>query len=159
MYYQGRRLLMTSIMKDKLLFVKTYKSKRSNGINRAYWTKFVKNIPDVGEFLPSTSIDPFNDIMPIFSCLVKNKKRGVVIYQYNPSLISPEEMSYTKYITAWISQRKFQEQKISILTICLIPSRKNMETSKELIISWLMKCKNVRKLINKIYESQNGLNE
>ena len=31
-------------MKDQLLFTKTYKSRRSNGSNKAYWTKFIKKL-------------------------------------------------------------------------------------------------------------------
>ena len=90
-------------MKDKLLFINTYKSKRSNGVNRAYWAKVVKNIPNIGKFLSTNTIEPYDERMPIFSCLVKNMKRGIVIYQYNPLLIPQGETFYEKYITAWTS--------------------------------------------------------
>jgi hypothetical protein len=92
--------------------------------------------------------------MPIFSCFVKNKKRGLVVYQYSPALIKQEEMSYDKYMTAWTSQRQFEGQRISILTICLIPSHSNMETSKVLIKAWFDKRKDVKKIIERIYEMQ-----
>ena len=141
-------------MKDKLLFINTYKSKRSNGVNRAYWAKVVKNIPNIGKFLSTNTIEPYDERMPIFSCLVKNMKRGIVIYQYNPLLIPQGETFYEKYITAWTSQRKLDRDRISILTICLIPSKKNMETSKILIKAWFEKKKNIRRLIANIYELQ-----
>ncbi|MFS2926245.1 hypothetical protein AAH037_03890 [Phocaeicola vulgatus] len=144
-------------MKDKLLFLNTYKSKRSNGVNRAYWTKYIRDILSENEleFLFSKKMDSYCEQMPIFSCLVKEKKRGLVIYQYNPSLIKQEEISYERYMTAWVSQRVFHEQRIYILTIYLIPSQKNIETSKNLIKAWFERRKDVKRLIEKIYESQN----
>ena len=92
--------------------------------------------------------------MKTSKCLVKNIKRGIVIYQYNPLLIPQGEKLYEKYITAWTSQRKLNGDRISILTICLIPSKKNMETSKLLIKAWFEKKKNIRQLIANIYELQ-----
>lgn len=143
-------------MKDRLLFTNTYSSKRSNGANRAYWTKSVKKILscEVDVLLSSKNIDTYCEHMPIFSCFVKNKKRGLVVYQYNPALIKQEEISYDKYMTAWISQRQFEGQRISILTLCLIPSHSNMETSKVLIKAWFDKQKDVKKIIDRIYEMQ-----
>lgn len=142
-------------MKDKLLFTNTYKSKRSNGSNKAYWTKFMKElIPlEKGMGLSHHYIDTFDDQMPIFNFLSFTKKRGVVIYQYNPNLVS-QETSFTKYITAWTSQRLISSKRISILTISMIPSRDNMHTSKELIKVWMLKRKGVKSLICKIYETQ-----
>lgn len=143
-------------MKDKLLFINTYSSKRSNGANRAYWTKSIKRILscEMDILLSSKKIDPYCEQMPIYNCLVKNKKRGLVIYQYSPTLINQDEASYDKYMTAWTSKRHFEGQRISILTICLMPSHSNMETSKALIKAWFDKRKDVKKIINKIYEMQ-----
>lgn len=143
-------------MKDKLLFTDTYSSKRSNGANRAYWTKSIKRILsfEVDVLLPSQKVDTYCEQMPIFSCLVKKKKRGLVIYQYSPALIKQDEVSYDKYMTAWTSQRYFEGQRISILTICLMPSHRNMETSKALIKAWFDKRRDVKKIIDKIYEMQ-----
>ena len=55
-------------------------------------------------------------------------------------------------MTAWTSQRYFEGQRISILTICLMPSHSNMETSKALIKAWFDKRRDVKKIIDKIGE-------
>ena len=143
-------------MKDKLLFTDTYSSRRSNGANRAYWTKSIKSILscEVDVLFSSPKVDTYCEQMPIFSCLVKNKKRGLVIYQYSPALIKQDEASYDKYMTAWTSQRHFEGQRISILTICLMPSHSNMKRSKALVKAWFDKRRDVKKIIHKIYEMQ-----
>ena len=143
-------------MKDQLLFTKTYKSRRSNGSNKAYWTKFIKKLESLeGEvFLSNRYVDTYDDQMPIFNYLSLNKKRGVVIYQYKPNILCKEDTSYTRYITAWTSQRTINGKRVSILTISMIPSKNNMQISKELIRIWMLKRKGIKRLIEKIYELQ-----
>ena len=143
-------------MKDVLLFINTYKSRRSNGVNKAYWTKYVNsqfhNL-EIEMSLSKDHVDTFSEYMPIFSCVSKKQKRGLIIYQYNPSLVDTNEVSYSKYLTAWTSLRVIEKQRFNILTICLVSSSRNMETSKKLIKAWFLKQK-VKDLINRIYESQ-----
>lgn len=147
-------------MKDILLFVNSYKSKRSNGANKAYWTKYIKTLfynNEIDMSLSREPVDTFCETMPIFSCLSKKQKRGLVIYQYNPSLVENSEATYSKYLTAWTYLRVIEKQRFNILTICMVPSSCNVATSKTLIKAWFLKQK-VDDLINKIYESHVILN-
>ena len=76
-------------MKDKLLFTNTYLNRRSNGANKAYWTKLVAKyvlLNKENQFLNQT-IDSYDDDMPIFTFLSFELKRGIIIYQYNPVLL------------------------------------------------------------------------
>lgn len=142
-------------MKDELLFTNTYLNRRSNGVNKAYWTKFVAKYVSLNkenQFL-NQMIDSYDDDMPIFTFLSFELKRGIIIYQYNPVLLRGKEYKFSQYITAWTQQRWINGSRISILTIYLIPSTQNLKTSKELIERWLLK-KSVKILIDRIYECQ-----
>ena len=142
-------------MKDELLFTNTYLNRRSNGANKAYWTKFVAkyvSLNNENQFLNQT-IDSYDDDMPIFTFLSFELKRGIIIYQYNPVLLQGKDHKFSQYITAWTQQRWINGSRLSILTIYLIPSTQNLKTSKELIERWLMK-KSVKILIDRIYKGQ-----
>ena len=69
-------------------------------------------------------------------------------------ILCKEDTSYTRYITAWTSQRTINGKRVSILTISMIPSKNNMQISKELIRIWMLKRKGIKRLIEKIYELQ-----
>lgn len=143
-------------MNDKILFSKTYLNRRSNGTNKAYWTKYIKTLltDESSELLFHQDIDSFDDCMPIFNCLYMKNKRGLIIYQYNPSLLSHKDNNFARYITAWTSQRWFNGKRISILTIAMISSFENVRVVKELIKLWMNKKKGVNDMIKRIYENQ-----
>ena len=142
-------------MKDKLIYTKTYTSRRSNGANRAYWTKYIKSLlPNDTIGIHYFKMDSYDNTLPIFSYISFIHKRGFLVYQYEPTLVSINEGSYSKYMTAWMSQKKIEGKKISILTIYMISSVQNMEMAKQLIKSWYFHKRKVKMIIEKIYSLQ-----
>lgn len=142
-------------MKDKLIYTKAYTSRRSNGANRAYWTKYIKSLlPNDTIGIHYLKMDSYDNTMPIFSYISFIHKRGILVYQYEPTLVSINEDSYSKYMTAWTSQRVISGKKISILTIYMISSVQNTEMAKHLIEAWYFKKKKVKMIIEKIYSLQ-----
>ena len=142
-------------MKDKLLFSKTYINKRSNGSNKGYWTKYVSSIIDLkNDLVLSSSINSFDEEMPIYTYFSNKIKRGLIIYQFNPLIINEDSPKYSKYITAWIQKRKIENNVFSVLTIYMLTSTQNIKTSKELIKLWLLKKRGTSELINEIYRNQ-----
>ena len=142
-------------MKDKLLYINTYNNKKSNGSNKAYWTKFLKEILPSNE--PVTKLkmpDSFIEGMPIFNLISLKRQRGIVIYQYNPNQFNQNELNSEKYITAWISKNKIGEKFISILTIVMVPTSLNMIKGKNLIKVWMLKKRGIKKMIEEIYKDQ-----
>lgn len=98
-------------MKDKLLFINTYNNKKSNGSNKAYWTKFLNEIIPSNEPLSKLEMpDSFIEGMPIFNLISLKRQRGVIIYQYNPHNFNQNDLCSEKYITAWTSKNKIGEK-------------------------------------------------
>ena len=143
-------------MKDKLLFKNSYTSRKSNGYNKAYWTKFVQSILplETENNLEKVQIDSFNEMSPVFNLWVKNSGRALVIYQYNPQEFIHKQISSSKYITAWISKNKVEDTWISYLTIVMLPTTKNVAKGKSLIKSWFLKTGETRRMIEEIYKAQ-----
>ena len=146
-------------MKDKLLFINTYNNKKSNGSNKAYWTKFLNEIIPSNEPLSKLEMpDSFIEGMPIFNLISPKRQRGIVIYQYNPNQFNQNELNSEKYITAWISKNKIGEKFISILTIVMVPTSLNMIKGKNLIRVWMLKKRGIKKMIEEIYKDQDQKN-
>ena len=142
-------------MKDKILYINTYNNKKSNGSNKAYWTKFLKEIlPNNEPIAKLEMLDSFIEGMPIFNLISLKRQRGIVIYQYNPNQFNQNELNSEKYITAWISKNKIGEKFISILTIVMVPTSLNMIKGKNLIKVWMLKKRGIRKMIEEIYKDQ-----
>ena len=144
-------------MKDHLIFEKTFKNRKTNGSNHAYWTKFFRSIlsDDVNIGTNTTIDDRFQEIAPMFYYVSKQYEQAVVIYQYNiDSIPENNKIIYKHYLTAWTSKRVISSKLTKILTIYLLPSSENIETVKKLINAWYFKKKEVNGIISNIYDNQ-----
>lgn len=142
-------------MEDKLLYINTYNNKKSNGSNKAYWTKFLKEIlPNNEPIAKLEMLDSFIEGMPIFNIISLKRQRGIIIYQYNPLDFNQNELRSEKYITAWTTKNKIGKKFISFLTIVMVPTSLNMIKGKNLIRVWMLKKRGIKKMIEEIYKDQ-----
>lgn len=144
-------------MKDQLLFENTFKNRRTNGSNHAYWTKIFRSIlmDDVNIFNRINVEERIKELSPMYCYLSKKYGKAVVIFQYNLDSISNEnKINYKEYLTAWTSKRVIDSKATNILNIYLLPSSENIATVKKLIYAWFFNKKEVDEIIRSIYDNQ-----
>lgn len=144
-------------MKDQLLFKNTFKNRKTNGSNHAYWTRLFRSIlmDDVNILNRIKVEERIKELAPMYYYMSKKYGKAVVIFQYNLDSISNEnKINYKEYLTAWTSKRVIASKATNILNIHLLPSSENIATVKKLIYAWYFNNKEVDEIIGSIYDNQ-----